>query len=138
MFAPFGNKVFLFFFFFFFFFVLFAPLGNKVFLFRVDSFLEEAWVQEIRQKVTKNSSQVVSSPGYHYEDTPIQIYRKYHLQKLKNSDKNSDIFHISAQNIIFLISVQNIDRWYSLEPPRRGGSNEYPLSMFLSRNNFTI
>ena len=36
-------------------------------------------------------------------------------------DKNSDIFHISAQNI---------DCGYSLEPPRRGGSNEYPQSMF--------
>ena len=35
--------------------------------------------------------------------------------------KNSDIFHISAQNI---------DCGYSLEPPRRGGSNEYPRSMF--------
>ena len=40
--------------------------------------------------------------------------------------KNSDIFHISARNI---------DCGYSLEPPRRGGSNEYPQSMFLSRNN---
>ena len=39
--------------------------------------------------------------------------------------KNSDIFHYSAQNI---------DCGYSLEPPRRGGSNEYPQSMFLSRN----
>ena len=39
--------------------------------------------------------------------------------------KTSDIFHISAQNI---------DCGYSLEPPRRGGSNEYPQSMFLSRN----
>ena len=39
--------------------------------------------------------------------------------------KNSDIFHISAQNI---------DCGYSFEPPRRGGSNEYPQSMFLSRN----
>ena len=38
--------------------------------------------------------------------------------------KNSDIFHISAQNI---------DCGYSLEPPCRGGSNEYPKSMFLSR-----
>ena len=27
--------------------------------------------------------------------------------------------------IIVLISVQNIDCGYSLEPPRRGGSNEY-------------
>ena len=35
--------------------------------------------------------------------------------------KISDIFHISAQNI---------DCGYSLEPPRRGGSNEYPQSMF--------
>ena len=39
--------------------------------------------------------------------------------------KNSDIFHISAQNI---------DRGHSLEPPRRGGSNEYPHSMFSSKN----
>ena len=39
--------------------------------------------------------------------------------------KNSDNFHISAQNI---------DYGYSLEPPRRGGSNEYPQSMFLTRN----
>ena len=35
--------------------------------------------------------------------------------------KKSDIFHISAPNI---------DCGYSLEPPRRGGSNEYPQSMF--------
>ena len=32
--------------------------------------------------------------------------------------------------IIFLISAQNIDCGYSLEPPCRGGSNEYPQSMF--------
>ena len=36
--------------------------------------------------------------------------------------------------IFFLIFAQNIDFGYSLEPPRRGGSNEYPHSMFLSRN----
>ena len=39
--------------------------------------------------------------------------------------KNSDIFQISAHNI---------DCGYSLEPPQRGSSNEYPQSMFLSRN----
>ena len=32
--------------------------------------------------------------------------------------------------IIFLISAQNIDYGYSLEPPYRGGSNEYPHSKF--------
>ena len=31
---------------------------------------------------------------------------------------------------IFLIFAQNIDRGYTLEPPRQGGSNEYPQSMF--------
>ena len=38
--------------------------------------------------------------------------------------KKSDIFHISSQNI---------DCGYSLEPPRRGGSNEYQQSMFLAK-----
>ena len=61
----------------------------------------------------------------HYENTPIQKYRKFYLQKHKIFQiKKSDIFHLSAQNI---------DCGYSLEPPRRGGSNEYPKSMFLSR-----
>ena len=32
--------------------------------------------------------------------------------------------------IIFLISAQKQRLWYSLEPPRRGGSNEYLQSMF--------
>ena len=54
----------------------------------------------------------------HYDNTAIRIYRKFHFQKPEN-------FHISAQNM---------DCGYSLEPPRRRGSNEYPQSMFLSRN----
>ena len=32
--------------------------------------------------------------------------------------------------ISFLISAQKHRLWYSLEPPHRGGSNEYPQSMF--------
>ena len=32
--------------------------------------------------------------------------------------------------IIFLFLLKNIDCGYSFEPPRRGGSNEYPQSMF--------
>ena len=61
---------------------------------------------------------------------PIQIYWKFYQQKNENLQikKNSDIFYISAQNI---------DCGYSLEPPRRGGSNEYPQSMVLSRNKKT-
>ena len=36
--------------------------------------------------------------------------------------------------IFFHISAQNINYGYSLESPRRGGSNEYLQSMFLSWN----
>ena len=43
----------------------------------------------------------------------------------KLSDKNFDIFHISAQNI---------DCGHPLEPRHRGGSNKYQQSMLLSRN----
>ena len=35
---------------------------------------------------------------------------------------------------IFKVFAQNIDCGYTLEPPRRGGSNEYPQSMFWSKN----
>ena len=46
-------------------------------------------------------------------------------KKWNFSDKNSDVFHIAAENI---------DCGYSFEPRLRDGSNEYPQSMFLSRN----
>ena len=38
--------------------------------------------------------------------------------------------------VVLLFLLKNIDCGYSLEPPwrGRGGSNEYPQSMFLSRN----
>ena len=48
--------------------------------------------------------------SYHYENTPIQVYRIFYHQINENFQiKNSDIF---------LISAQNIDCGYSLEPPR--------------------
>ena len=55
----------------------------------------------------------------------IKYIENFTYENWKFSDKNSDIFHISAQNI---------DGGYTLEPPRRGDSNEYPQSMFLSKN----
>ena len=53
---------------------------------------------------------------------------------------NSNFFRSKIDNFqrkifdIFLIFAQNIDCGYTLEPPRRGGSNEYPQSMFWSKN----
>ena len=54
------------------------------------------------------------------------IYRDFLALKIENFQrKNFDIF---------LIFAQNIDCVYTLEPPQRGGSNEYPHSMFWSKN----
>ena len=62
----------------------------------------------------------------HYENMPIQYKEIFKVVKNENFPlKNFDIF---------LIFAQNIDCGYTLEPPRRGGSNEYPQSMFWSKN----
>ena len=59
----------------------------------------------------------------HYENLPMQLYRDFfHRLKLK--------IHEQKKIDIFLIFAQNIDCGYTLEPPRRGGSNGYPQSMF--------
>ena len=50
---------------------------------------------------------------------------EFHYEKMKIQIKISGILHISAQKT---------ECGYSLEPPRRGGANVYPQSMFLSRN----
>ena len=55
-----------------------------------------------------------------YENTPIQIYRTFHLQKLKISDKKTPIL---------FIFLQKYRLWVLMF-----GSNEYPQSMFLGRN----
>ena len=53
---------------------------------------------------------------------PIQIYRKFHLQK-------TEIFQVKKL-WYFSYFCSKYRLWVSLEPPRRGGSNEYPQSMF--------
>ena len=55
----------------------------------------------------------------------LKYFENFTTRNWKFSDKNSDIVHISAQNI---------NCGFSLEPPHQGGSNEYPQSMLLSRN----
>ena len=61
------------------------------------------------------------------------------LRKLAHAIKNNfralkfENFQVKKFDI-FLIFAQNIDCGYKLEPPHRGGSNEYPQSMFWSKN----
>ena len=54
----------------------------------------------------------------------IEIFFSYKNSKF-HSEKKIDIFNIFAKNI---------DCGYTLEVPRRGGSNEYPQSMFRIKN----
>ena len=62
----------------------------------------------------------------HYENLSMQYTEIFSSVKIKNFQwKIVDIFFIFAQNIYCR---------YTLEPPRRGGSNEYPQSMFWSKN----
>ena len=67
----------------------------------------------------------------------FSFYSSYIITKtrLSNFDPLKPHFYIvklgfNGVYIIFLFSAQNIDCGYLLEPPRRGGSNEYPQSMF--------
>ena len=67
------------------------------------------------------------------EQMPMPLRKHAYSNILKISSPNTENFPIKTSDI-FHISAQNIDCGYSLEPPRRGGSNEYPQFMFLSRN----
>ena len=58
----------------------------------------------------------------HYENLPMQYTEIFLALKTEH-------FQLKKFDI-FLIFAQNIDCGYTLEPPRRGGSNEYPQSMF--------
>ena len=77
----------------------------------------------------------VNTVCQNYLKFPMKM--KFYITKtyLYNFDPLKPHFYIvklgfTGVYIIFLISAQNIDCGYSLEPPRRGGSNEYPQSMF--------
>ena len=69
----------------------------------------------------------------------MQIRNKHVITKtcLYNFDPLKPHFYIvklgfTGVYIIFLNFARKHRLWYSLEPPHRGGSNEYPQSMFLS------
>ena len=62
----------------------------------------------------------------HYANMSVQYTAIFH--GCKNVNFQMKFFDI------FLIFAQNIDCGYTLEPPQRGGSNEYPQSMFWSKN----
>ena len=65
----------------------------------------------------------------HEENVPITKTRLFkYIENL--TTKKMKVFRQKFWFFFFHISAQNVDYEYSLEPPHRGGSNEYPQSMF--------
>ena len=75
---------------------------------------------------TSHTHQDKSISKYHNKNLSMQYTGFFSASKIEN--------FIGKKFDIFLIFAQNIDCGYTLEPPRRGGSNEYPQSMFWSKN----
>ena len=70
--------------------------------------------------VDKHCLPVNTRTQIHYENTPIQMYRKFHLQKTEIFQiKNSDIFSYFCSKHRLWVLVRTASA-------RRGGSNEYP------------
>ena len=63
----------------------------------------------------------------------MQYTKNFFSSKIEN-------FHQKNFGYFSFFFAQNIDCGYTLEPPRQGGSNEYPQSMFWSKikNNLGI
>ena len=69
--------------------------------------------------------------GNHYENLPMQYTEHF------SAAKNLKVLRIFFFLYFLIFAQKNKDCGYSLEPPRRGGSNEYPQSMFWSKNKKT-
>ena len=74
----------------------------------------------------KSSFSITSSHPWAHYITKTRLFK--YIENFTTKTKRN--FHIKKKSDIFHISAQNIDCGYSLELPRRGGSNEYPQSMF--------
>ena len=70
---------------------------------------------------------------FRHLDIPQSLRKHAYSNILRILPSKNENFQIKNSDIV-LISAQNMDCGYSLEPPRRGGCNEYPQSMLLRRN----
>ena len=93
---------------------IFFPYVKISFLFRI--YIDFTVFNKIKVKLPRNS-----------------LRKHAYSNILKISPPKTESFQIKILMFLY-ISAQNIDCGCSLEPPRRGGSNEYPQSMFLSRS----
>ena len=91
--------------------------------------LSEVRLSKVSKWASKeNKSEKSTMLKYQYGNTITKTY-------LYNFDPLKPHFHFSKTGfqgyaLFFLFLLKTIDSAYSLEPPRRGGSNEYPQSIF--------
>ena len=113
-----------------------ADKYNKAATKRTDS--KQSW-QHFPQNITKTRQfkyiENFTIKRGKFSDKKNRIFFTITKTRLYNVDPLKPLFYIvklgfTGVYIIFLISAQNRDCGYSLEPPRRCGSNEYPQSMF--------
>ena len=81
--------------------------------------------------------------GLCHRDPILKLYVVYYTSITKTLPFNIMALFMAAKTKsfrwkkkcdLFVIFARNRDCGYLLEPPHRGGSNEYPQSMFYSRN----
>ena len=84
-----------------------------------------------------HASKRASKRAFSKSEDPYRLVGISNITKtcLHNDDPLIPHFYIvklgfTGVYIIFFFLLKNIDCGYSLEPPRRGGSNEYPQFMF--------
>ena len=95
-----------------------ADLKHQLILLYKLSFTTDDEERQLRQKTNnkiKSKDIRITCPGNIYPPIP-----HFYIAKLG----------YARVYLFFLFLLQNIDCGYSLEPPRRGGFNVYPQSMF--------
>ena len=80
---------------------------------------EPSWNRGVKNFLNPTSSDITKTSLYNFNPLKPNFYRV----KLGFTG-------VYMCTLFSLFLLKNIDCWYSLEPPRRGGSNGYPRSMF--------
>ena len=101
--------------------------------------LSFSMLQDIKKKKKTSSSSVLFPPS-DKQRIPVHtqtciVYTSGKHVRAMNSPFDPTFIYIvklgyAEVYLFFLFLLQNIECGYSLEPPRRGGSNVYPQSMF--------
>ena len=100
---------------------------------RIFDIYHQSWYTEINNSPRSSSYSRFKHSFIYLSFISDKTLRKYdYSNTLKILPRKNENFQIKNSEI-FQISAQNIDCGYSLEPPRWGGSNEYPQSVLSHR-----